>query len=136
VKIRHARYADIEPILALWREADAAPSVTDDATSIDRLIHRDRAAFFVAEEEGAVVGTVIAGYDGWRGHLYRMAVHPDFRRRGYGRALVEEAVEHLGSIGCKRISALVLEDEEHAVGFWSGVGFELQPEIARYTKNP
>lgn len=136
MKIRHARYADIEPILALWQAADAAPSVTDDASSIDRLIHRDRAAFFIAEEDGAVVGTVIAGYDGWRGHLYRMAVHPDFQRRGFGRALAAEAVEHLRSIGCKRITALVLEDEEHAVGFWSGTGFELQPEIARYTKNP
>jgi ribosomal protein S18 acetylase RimI-like enzyme len=136
MRIRHARYTDIEPILALWIAAEAPPTVTDDATSIDRLIHRDRAAFFVAEEDGAVVGTLIAGYDGWRGHLYRAAVHPDFRRRGFGRALVEEAVEHLTSIGCKRISAMVLEDEDHAVGFWSGIGFDLQPEIARYTKNP
>lgn len=135
MNIRHARYSDIQPVLELWRAADAAPSVTDDASSIDRLVHRDRAAFFIAEEDGTLVGTIIAGYDGWRGHLYRMAVHPDFRRRGIGRALVDEAVEHLTAIGCKRISALVLEDEAHAVGFWSGVGFDLQPEIVRYTKN-
>jgi ribosomal protein S18 acetylase RimI-like enzyme len=135
VKIRHARYADIEPILELWKAAGAAPSVTDDASSIDRLIHRDRAAFFVAEENGAVVGTLIAGYDGWRGHLYRMAVHPDVRRRGFARALVAEAEEHLASIGCKRISALVLEDEAHAVGFWTACGYAPQPEIGRFTKN-
>jgi ribosomal protein S18 acetylase RimI-like enzyme len=134
VKIRHARYADIEPILALWKAAGAAPSVTDDASSIDRLIHRDRAAFFVAEEDGALVGTLIAGFDGWRGHLYRMAVHPDFRRRGIARALVEEAEEHLHSIGCKRISAFVLTEEEHAVGFWTAIGYAQQTETGRFVR--
>jgi len=132
--IRHARYADIEPILALWREADAAPTVTDDASSIDRLIHRDRAAFFVAEEDGAVIGTLIAGYDGWRGHLYRMAVHPDFRRRGVARDLVAEAEEHLHAIGCKRIDANVLHEEEDAVGFWTAIGYVRQPEVGRFVK--
>jgi len=135
MNLRHARYADIEPILELWREAGAAPTVTDDASSIDRLIHRDRPAFFVAEEDGSVIGTIIAGYDGWRGHLYRMAVHPQYRRRGIARALVTEAEEHLHAIGCKRITALVLEDEADAVGFWAAVGYEAQPEIGRFTKN-
>jgi ribosomal protein S18 acetylase RimI-like enzyme len=82
-----------------------------------------------------VIGTLIAGFDGWRGHMYRMAVHPEFRRRGIGRALVDEAEEHLRAIGCKRISAMVLADEAHAVEFWTAVGYTLQPEISRFTKN-
>jgi ribosomal protein S18 acetylase RimI-like enzyme len=134
MRIRHARYGDIEHILALWRSADAAPSVTDDASSIDRLIHRDRAAFFVAEGDGALIGTLIAGFDGWRGHLYRMVVHPGFRRRGIARALVEEAEDHLRAIGCKRIDAFVLEEEAHAVGFWTACGYASQPEIGRFVK--
>jgi ribosomal protein S18 acetylase RimI-like enzyme len=136
MRIRHARYADIDAILELWREAEAAPSVTDDASSIEWLIHRDRAAFFVAEDEGRVVGTLIAGFDGWRGHMYRMAVDPAVRRRGIATALVAEAEEHLKAIGCKRISAMVLTEEAHANEFWAAVGYELQPEISRYTKSP
>ena len=135
MNIRHARYSDIDSILELWRAAEAAPTVTDDASSIDKFIHRDRAGFFVAEEDNRIVGTLIAGFDGWRGHLYRMAVHPDVRRRGIATALVTEAEEHLRSIGCKRISAMVLKEEEHATEFWTAVGYELQPEISRYTKN-
>jgi len=135
MRIRHARYADIENILALWNDAEAAPTVTDDASSIDRLIHRDRASFFVAEEDGALVGTLIAGYDGWRGHLYRMAVHPNVRRRGIARDLVTEAEEHLRAIGCKRIDAHVLAEEEHAVAFWEACGYSRQAEIGRFVKS-
>ena len=136
MNIRHARFADIDSILQLWKDAGAAVTQTDDDSSIEKVIHRDRTAFFVAEEHGAIVGTLIAGFDGWRGHMYRMAVHPEVRRRGIARLLVDEAEEHLSAIGCKRISAMVLKEEEHANEFWSAVGYELQPEIARYTKSP
>ncbi len=135
MNIRHARYADIDAILALWQEADAAPSVTDDASSIGRVLHRNRAGFFVAEEDGRVVGTLIAGFDGWRGHMYRMAVSPAYRRRGIARSLVAEAEEHLRAIGCLRIAAAVLKEEGHANEFWTAVGYELQTSMSRYTKN-
>jgi len=134
VKIRHARATDIEPILALWTDSGTHPTVTDDASSIGRLLHRDRAALFIADDDGRVVGTLIAGFDGWRGHLYRMAVHPDFRRRGIARSLVEEAEEHLRSIGCKRIAAQVIVQDAHAVDFWTAVGYAATPDSGRFVK--
>ena len=49
------------------------------------------ARLFVAEDEGRLLGTLIAGFDGWRGNMYGMAVEPDQRRRGVGTALVRHA---------------------------------------------
>src|SRR2546430_9986278 len=46
--------------------------------------------FLVAESGGRVVGSVVGGWDNWRGHVYRLAVHPAFRRRGLGRELAAE----------------------------------------------
>jgi ribosomal protein S18 acetylase RimI-like enzyme len=45
----------------------------------------------VAEEEGAILGTAMAGYDGHRGWLYSVAVMPSRQAMGIGRSLVEAA---------------------------------------------
>jgi hypothetical protein len=74
--IRTARPDEAEALLDLWREADAAPSVSDDVDSIRRLIARDPEAPLVADQDGVVVGSLIVGWDGWRAALYRLAVSP------------------------------------------------------------
>ncbi len=83
--IRSARASEIDEVLALWQVAyDPAPvREADHRDSLRRLV--DGAAggcLLVAEHAGKVIGTVIAGWDGWRANLYRLAVAPERRRQG------------------------------------------------------
>ena len=82
-----------------------------------------------------VVGSLLATWDGWRGNMYRLAVHPAFRRRGLARELVVEGERRLRAKGCRRITALVIENEAHAVEFWTAVGYDFQPGMERFRKN-
>jgi hypothetical protein len=74
--LRTGRLSDAGAVLLLWAEADAEPTRTDDVASLQRLIVHDPAALIVAEEDGRLVGSVIAGWDGWRGSVYRLVVAP------------------------------------------------------------
>jgi ribosomal protein S18 acetylase RimI-like enzyme len=56
----------------------------------------------VAECDGEIVGTLIAGFDGWRINLYRLTVHPHMRRHGLGGAMVTEAEARLVRRGARR----------------------------------
>ncbi len=95
-------------VLAFWRES-AEPTTTDSADGIGRAsFGRDPGTLIVAEAAGSIVGTVIAGWDGWRGSIYRMAVAPDHRRRGLGRALLRAAEDHLAGLGARRTHAIVV----------------------------
>jgi ribosomal protein S18 acetylase RimI-like enzyme len=132
--LRVADTADIEEVLALWRRADAVPSHTDDAACLLRLIDADADALILAEEGGAIVGTVIAGWDGWRGSIYRLAVLPTHRRRGMGRQLLERAEERLFRAGGRRLQAIVVEGDDQAVVFWRTSGWEEQVERLRFVK--
>jgi ribosomal protein S18 acetylase RimI-like enzyme len=81
-----------------------------------------------------VVGSIIGTFDGWRGNIYRLAVHPDFRRRGIARALVAEVEKRLRQQGAKRITALVEKNHAWATGFWQAVGYGIDQRIARHVR--
>src|SRR3954470_19539021 len=73
---------DVPAVLALWASARSANASTPDTPeSLERLLATDAGALLVAEHDGAVVGALIAAWDGWRGGMYRLAVDPPHRRR-------------------------------------------------------
>ncbi len=133
--LRRAAPADAAALLALWRAAEATPSPTDDPAALRRLLAEPAAAVLVAERGGELVGSLIAGFDGWRGNLYRLATHPAHRRRGVARALVAEAEAWLRARGARRVTALVERDHAWATAFWAAVGYGEDARMARYVRN-
>ncbi|WP_233508105.1 GNAT family N-acetyltransferase [Spongiactinospora gelatinilytica] len=81
VEVRFGTLADITPVLDFWREAAEDTDRHDSADQVTALIRHDPEALLLAELDGELVGTLIAGWDGWRAHFYRLAVHPDHRRK-------------------------------------------------------
>ena len=133
--IRECHPEEAEALLALWGAAGTSPSVTDTITDI-RSVIESSATVLIAEVDQRIAGSLIATFDGWRGNMYRIAVHPDYRRRGIGRALVAEGERCLAKLGVKRITALVEEKYPWAIAFWSSVGYEIEPGIVRFFRNP
>ena len=132
--IRECHPEEAEALLALWQAAGTSPSITDTIADVRGVIER-HASVLVAEVNERIVGSLIATFDGWRGNMYRIAVHPDYRRRGIGRALVTEGERRLAKLGAKRITALVEEKYPWATAFWLDVGYEIEPGIVRFFRN-
>ncbi len=134
VRIRTAVPGDLDGLLAFWRLAAEGTSISDDPAGVARLIERDADAVLLAERDGALVGTVIAGFDGWRCHLYRLAVHPDARRQGIAGALLAAAERRFTALGGRRGDAMVLDRNERAHQAWRAAGYAPEPQWSRWTK--
>jgi ribosomal protein S18 acetylase RimI-like enzyme len=133
ITYRTATVDDVDTVLTLWAAAGVHPSTTDDAAGLTTLVSRDIDALLVAEIDGRMVGTLIVGWDGWRGNMYRLAVVPEARRHGVAATLVRRGEDRLRQLGGRRITALVVDTDDHAVGFWTSVGYEPYA-IARYVR--
>jgi ribosomal protein S18 acetylase RimI-like enzyme len=135
VSYHGATFADVPEILEFWATAaenDNRP--TDTAEAVDALIARDPDALILAFADDKIVGTIIAGFDGWRYHLYRLAVSPDLRRQGIGQALLNRAEMRLAQFGATRFDAMVLDDNETGQSLWVANGYTPQPEWSRWIR--
>ena len=135
VIVRSASVSDIAAVLAFWQlAAQDAHRPADSREALERLMERDPEALLLAEEDGRLVGSVIAGWDGWRCHLYRLAVDPQRRRQGIGTTSLERAERRFRSLGGPRADAMVLEDNGLAHQAWRATGYVPQAEWARWVK--
>jgi ribosomal protein S18 acetylase RimI-like enzyme len=135
--IRSVREDEFPAVLRLWKEAGVTPpSVTDSIEGLARLINQPCGILLIAIVDSRIVGSVIGGWDGWRGNIYRLAVSPEYRHRGIARRLVEEISNALFAKGAEKISALVEHDHPWAIEFWNSMrelGYQCDPRFARYT---
>jgi ribosomal protein S18 acetylase RimI-like enzyme len=138
--LRVAKEGDIGALLALWALPDVHPTVTDTADAIALMIGSRPGSVIVAQsDEDGIVGSVIIGWDGWRGSLYRLAVSPSARRRGVGTALVSQALAVLRGLGCGRVGIFVVAEDVAATAFWDhcrelGIVTDSSPKV-RYISN-
>lgn len=136
ITVRRCNHDDIDAVLGLWELARSEHASTPDRRDdIERLVDDSPAALLVAEVAGQIVGVVIAAWDGWRGNIYRLVVHPGHRRRGIGMQLIRAAEDYLRSCGVHRVTALVAYDDRLAGSFWDAVGYPQDTDIGRRVRN-
>ena len=124
VEIREFEASDCEAATVLWRAtAGIVLRDVDAPDAIARYLARNPGSSFVAVERGRVVGTVLCGDDGRRGYLQHLAVAPEARRRGIGRALVARALHALEERGIHKCHLMVLSENDAARAFWKALGW-------------
>jgi ribosomal protein S18 acetylase RimI-like enzyme len=134
VTIRDARPDELDTVVELWRAGGLRLRGNETTATMIELQAREDAWLLVAEADGALAGTLIATYDGWRGHFYRLAVAPAFRRRGIARALVGEGERRLAAVGARRLTSIVVLENDEGVGFWTSAGYPHEREVGRFKK--
>ncbi len=133
-EIRPGTEADVQALLELWRLGGPRPSVTDSEAGIRTLLGHDPGSLLLADADGTLVGSLVVGWDGWRGSFYRLAVDPGRRRQGIATALVRTGEASLRARGAVRLTAIAVTDENAANALWEALGYELQTDVGRFVR--
>jgi ribosomal protein S18 acetylase RimI-like enzyme len=134
-QIRRGGVKDLDAVLALWALSDLSLRESDSVELLSRLLTFDPDAVLIADSGTAVLGSLIAAWNGWRGGFYRLAVAPEHRRRGLATALVREGESRLSQRGAVRVDATVPTDDPIARGFWIAAGYQCESNRSRLVRH-
>lgn len=130
MRVREFQDADETQVIDVWRACGLTRPWNDPSRDIARKKQVQPDLFLVAEDEGTIVGTVMAGYEGHRGWINYLGVLPERQKSGIARALMDEAERRLRALGCPKINLQVRSDNEEALAFYARIGFQQDPVLS------
>jgi hypothetical protein len=121
--------AELAAIIALWERCGLTRPWNDPAADVAQARRGPNATVLVGRDGGALVATAMVGHDGHRGWVYYVAVDPDHRQRGYGRAIMQAAEDWLRARGIAKLQLMVRPDNSRVQAFYESIGYDEQPRI-------
>ena len=126
MKIRSAKSEDEAAVMALWQVCGLTVLYNDPVADFRFARGKPNSDILVLDD---VSGSVMVGHDGHRGWLYYVAVAPDRRRQGLGRALVAAAEAWLKGRGVPKAHLMVRETNQAVADFYKRLGYDRMPRI-------
>ncbi len=131
MQIRPFDEADAEQLVHLWRACGLTRSWNDPSRDIARKLQVQRELFLVGvDDAGAVIASVMGGYEGHRGWANYLAVSPHVRGQGYARALMTELEALLQVRGCPKLNLQVRGDNPEAIAVYRALGYSVDDTVS------
>jgi ribosomal protein S18 acetylase RimI-like enzyme len=121
--VREIADDDVEQVVDLWGEPGLTRPWNDPYRDLADARANPTSTVLDAADAGAVVGSVMVGYEGHRGWLYYLAVAPSAQGTGLGRALVAAAEEWLLEAGADKVRLMVRTTNTEVLGFYARLGY-------------
>ncbi len=128
--IRNIVLDDYDSMMKLWTSSpDIGVNPDDTEEYIEKFLLRNPCTSFVAVENDEIIGTVMAGHDGYRGYIHHTCVSEKFRGNGIGALLVKAAVDALKAEGINKVFLVVFKTNENGNAFWEKQGFKIREDL-------
>lgn len=127
VRIRRLRAGDHAGVVDLLGLVGMNPHVRgrESPEAFRRQLRSSRTTYLGAFDGERLVGIVLGTHDSRKGWINRLAVYPEYQRRGIGTRLVRACERGLRAAGMEIFSALIEPGNEASETFFEGLGYEV-----------
>ena len=119
-----------DAVVQLWTDCGLIVSWNNPHRDIQRKLKVRSDLFFIGCFEDHIIATVMVGYEGHRGWINYLAVHPKHQRKGIARQMMEQAESHLRADGCPKINLQVRSTNTEVIEFYKAIGFKFDDVVS------
>ena len=130
IKIRPYEPQDEEEVVRLWTNCGLVVPWNDPHHDIRRKLKVQSGMFLVGCLSDQIIATVMAGYEGHRGWINYLAVHPNHQRSGIGRRIMDEAESLLQEAGCPKMNLQVRSTNINVIKFYKTIGYKVDDVVS------
>ena len=121
--IRPFQTEDEASVVSLWQLCELTVPWNNPYKDIARKLKVQPELFLVGMLDSLLIATVMGGYDGHRGWINYLAVHPDFQGQGYAQQVMENVESELRKRGCPKINLQIRSGNTRVMTFYQKLGF-------------
>ncbi|WP_242146008.1 GNAT family acetyltransferase [Sphingomonas sp. BAUL-RG-20F-R05-02] len=124
-----ATKADAAETVELWHACGLTRPWNDPHADFALALATSTSTILLARDGDTLIGSVMVGFDGHRGWIYYLAVAPNRRRGGIGRALMAAAEAWLAELDAPKVQLMVRDTNDAALGFYARLGYAPQAVV-------
>ena len=129
MKIENFSIQHYDEVLELWKKAGIAIGSSDTREETALILGRNPDLFLIEKEQEKIIAVVIGAFDGRRGYVHHLAVDPDYQRKGYGKAIMNELIERFKQKRIQKIHLFIQKENKEVLDFYNKQGWEIRDDI-------
>lgn len=131
VKLEIGQYQNqnYSSVYEIWKMCNLSLGSSDTREQIDRFAQMNSQYFLIAKIDGKIIGTVMGAFDGRRGYVHHLAVHPDLQRRGIGSELMKELHQRFLASGVQKVHLFVENSNSKVIAFYKSLGWFVRSDL-------
>ncbi len=136
LKIRKIRNNDYDALIKLWQKAKLSyrPKGRDSKKNIAKQLKQHNTIYLVAELDNKIIGSILGTHDSRRGYLNRLAVLPEYQKKGIARQLVKAVEKYLGKKGIQIVTCLIEDWNKTSLKVFEKLGYQRHNDIIYFSK--
>jgi ribosomal protein S18 acetylase RimI-like enzyme len=129
MKIEQFNIKDYHAVINIWEKAGINVGSSDTKEEIEKMLNRNPELFLVGRLNHNLIAVVLGGYDGRRGYVHHLAVHPDYQNKGYGKKLMDELMFRFKKMRVHKIHLFIEKYNRSVINFYKKLGWEKRDDL-------
>ncbi|MFW9825101.1 MAG: GNAT family N-acetyltransferase [Candidatus Thorarchaeota archaeon] len=129
MKIEEFSIEFYDEIVQLWRDAGISVGSSDSKEEIQKMVTKNPELFLIGRLKGKIIAVVMGGFDGRRGYVHHLAVHPDYQKKGNGKKIMEKLIEIFLQKGVHKVHLFIEKSNKDVVSFYKNLGWERRKDL-------